>query len=118
MHHQTSRWASGSPASEAASLLLLAACCAVFGFYAFVFAAVVFDVAVADSASAAMDVIAENELEPFGLVLLDMRLPDRDAFDLLPDMRASVGEDVAIVVYSVACFWTWNKKRILAVTTA
>lgn len=61
----------------------------------------IFHVDVASTAAEAVSRLKDANAPRFHLVLLDMHLPDRNGYDLLPEIRELVDEESAIVAISV-----------------
>ena len=53
-----------------------------------------------DNATEALDVLKGVPSDHFHLILLDMLLPDRNGYDILPQMRKLIGPNVAVVMAS------------------
>ena len=56
--------------------------------------------AAVETAAEALEEARANSERHFHLILLDMILPDRSGCEILPQLRAAVGDDVAIVMAS------------------
>ena len=56
---------------------------------------------VAGSAAAALAILVRNGMTHFHIILLDQILPDARGTELLPQLRALVGEETAVLIVSV-----------------